>query len=350
MLELPTNAKGRLGQCPACNATFTIGEAAKSNRAAVIEAAPAETNLPDPVAVAEPSSKNESTNQDPPSSAAVDADQVGGRLSASGDRLSSPPSPRLELTDCAIEDVLSTTLAIFQARWKAAIMPFLVSVVATCVVVVMPALILGAINDAGYRTLTVLGMIIFIPIAFVFTVFLFLGMVRAELAVARNQQAPLSQMSSPQQMLLSVVVVSLVLVLTVAIAVGVMFSFIAILRGSGAAVLARILVPLGIALLIAILFGLLWQVWSWMFVCGDGKGTAVGSLRAAVAISSQNKLTSFFLVLIAIALALLGTLTFLVGHLVTAPLTVLLFAVAYLKMTGQAVADPADSFAKSAAS
>ena len=348
ILELPADAKGRLGKCPACAATFTIGEAAKTGEGVVPQGAAAETGLLD--TVAELTANKESGSQLAPDGGPVATDQVSSPLAAAGDRLRAPDPAPLEVTECPIEDVLSTTLAIFSARWKAAIVPFLVAILAACLVVVVPLLILAAINDAGFRGLAILGLIILAPFAFVFTVLLSLGMVRAQLAVARNEQLPLSQTSLPTSILLRVLVVSLMLCLTVAIAVVVMFSVVAIVRGAGANVLARILGLLAFGVTTAFVFGLSWQVWSWMFVCGDGKGNAIGSLRAAVAISSQNKLTSFFLILISVVLALLGTLTLLVGHIVTTPLTVLLFAVAYLKMTGQVVADPTEGSPESAVS
>ena len=106
--------------------------------------------------------------------------------------------------------------------------------------------------------------------------------------------------------------------------------------------MARVLTVFAFLFITGMTLLLMWQVWAWIYACADNKASAMGSVRVAIAITAQNKLTSFFLVLIAIVLALLGTLMCLIGHIITGPLTIQIFAVAYLLMTGQTVSDPND--------
>ena len=122
----------------------------------------------------------------------------------------------------------------------------------------------------------------------------------------------------------------------------VMLGFVATVNAAGDKGLGRIPAFLSGVAILVLAFGLAWQLWAALLVCADDKGTAFGSIRASQAIATRNRLTSFFIVLIALVLLLLGTLMGIIGNVVTAPLTMLMFAVSYLLMTGQDVADPRD--------
>ncbi len=84
----------------------------------------------------------------------------------------------------------------------------------------------------------------------------------------------------------------------------------------------------------------IWLFWAWPLIVSDGRETALGSLKSAVALTMRHRLTSALMVLISIVLTAIGTLMCNVGHIVTGPLTALMFAVAYLQMTGQRVDGP----------
>lgn len=321
MLELPIDGKGRLGQCPACDATFTIGESPD-----------ADANPPSG-SVAEIPAKLESRGK------SADSPTEDGRVAAEEGFAS---TRALQITECAIEDVLSTTLSIYAARWRSCIVPSAILGVATLFLIVLPMVILDEINKAGATTAAAVGYMLFLPFAFVFAVFASVGMARVAVAVARDAAAPLKHFMPPSNVTLRAMGGLLILSLASGFVLIVMFSFVAIFRVAGAKELAGLLQFLAVLASFGFAFGLVGQLWGWLPICADDKGTAIGSMRAAQAIASQNKLTSFFIALVALILFLLGTLLCLVGHLVTASLTMLLFAVGYLMMTGQAISDPRD--------
>ena len=74
-----------------------------------------------------------------------------------------------------------------------------------------------------------------------------------------------------------------------------------------------------------------------MMVASDGKTSAFGTLKVAANITMRNKLSSFFIVIVAVVLSLVGSLLCYVGHVVTSPMTLVLFAVGYLMMTDQEI-------------
>lgn len=75
--------------------------------------------------------------------------------------------------------------------------------------------------------------------------------------------------------------------------------------------------------------------WTYHYLIIDNRAGIFDSFSAALKIGSINKLTSFVMFLSAMALAVLGTLMCYVGLLFTAGLVYMLYASAYLKMTGQ---------------
>ena len=77
-----------------------------------------------------------------------------------------------------------------------------------------------------------------------------------------------------------------------------------------------------------------WRRWANGFSCFF---FCIVGAPLAVKLRKSDYLTVFFMCFLPI---LIGTLLCLVGQVVTMPLTLLMFAVAYLKMTGQGVSDP----------
>ena len=202
-----------------------------------------------------------------------------------------------------------------------------------------------SINPA--RVLAAVGCLVLAPIIFVFCVFSSVGMARVAIAVARNQAVSLAGFISPPQLFLRSAGIATLISIGGGFVCVVVLGFVAITRAGGAKEHATIFGFLAGLAMFGFSFGLAWQLWGALFICVDDKGSVLGSIRAAQAIATRNKLTSFFIVLIAVILLLLGTLMCLVGHIVTAPLTMLLLAVAYLMMTGQEVSDPRDGTRRS---
>jgi hypothetical protein len=78
-----------------------------------------------------------------------------------------------------------------------------------------------------------------------------------------------------------------------------------------------------------------WLFWAWPFIVSDGRETALGSLKLAWTLTMNQKLTSTLILLIAIFLTATGTVVCNIGHIVTGPVTLLVFALGYLHLTGQ---------------
>jgi uncharacterized membrane protein len=91
----------------------------------------------------------------------------------------------------------------------------------------------------------------------------------------------------------------------------------------------------GVILAIVMLF--LWPVSS---LLADGQASFGQSFGMAQRITNGNKLTSFLLCMLTIAIILAGMLAICVGLLFAMPLVFMLWAVAYLTMSGQISATP----------
>ncbi|EMI20740.1 putative membrane protein [Rhodopirellula maiorica SM1] len=100
-----------------------------------------------------------------------------------------------------------------------------------------------------------------------------------------------------------------------------------------------------LAVIVAVVLMLVaqWLLWPWIFVVSDGKTSALGSLRVGYNITINNKVTSLLVVIVATVLSMAGSAACYVGHLLTMPLTMLMFAVGYLLLTNQAIDNPKDS-------
>ena len=300
-LELPADAQGRLAKCPACDVTFTIGETATKSQEV------------------DNASENESTPAE-----------------------SEQPS-MLQIVGCPIEDVLSKSISIFKARWSQFLAPLGVFTIASLILIVIPIIVLREFWQSGFARLTTIGLICWAPLVFFFATYVAVAFARAALVVARNEIVSRDQMAPPIPILRRGLLVAFGIVAVLGFAGVMMYSFTAVMRNVGGSPMARVLTVFAFLFTTGLTLLLIWQIWAWIYACADNKASAAGSLRVAIAITAQNKLTSFFLVLTALVLALIGTLMCLVGHIITVPLTIQIFAVAYLLMTGQPVADPKDA-------
>lgn len=109
-------------------------------------------------------------------------------------------------------------------------------------------------------------------------------------------------------------------------------------RMVGASILFGLLVGLGMLLCLVpgIIWGLMYFSYVYVLVDEDPRGMQCLSLARA---ASKDNLGSLLVIFLAtIGINLLGVLALCVGVIVTAPLTMLILAVAYLKMTGQRTA------------
>ena len=289
-LELPAGALGRLAKCPACEATFRIG-------------GPDDSEPEDP----------ETTN--------------------------AASTHSLQLNEIAIEDVLATTWSIFRASWKTSILSCLVTLLAALVLVGIPTWVILSLVSSGQTLLAAICMIFIVPYAVLLGAYGLLGLCRVHLTIARGQADPLHNWKPPNELMFRFLPSYLLVVLIMAIVLGIGFGVVVIATSSGQPQLTKLIGAVVAFAVMVTVTVIQWYLWPWMMAASDGKCTAFGSLKIASSITQRNKLTSFFVVLIAVVLSLVGSLACYVGHVVTLPLTLLLFAVGYLMATNQSIAD-----------
>ena len=320
-LELPDSSQGRLAQCPACEMNFRVGQ----QESGATEAD--NTQPPDP--------ENTETKNTEPTTAG------------------SPPRV-LVITEVPIEEVLSVTLSIFAARWKSLILSSLLLAFVGLVVCGVIALLLAFVvsKTALYVLYTFCALFFFcaLPIAI-------LGICRVQLAVARDEPSPLKNMLTPIQMIQRFAPSYLSLVTCIFLAAGLVTGMVFAANRAEQFNLAVMVGIVGSFALCVAYSAMHWYFWATIMIASDEQNMnsevefndgqirsgLLRQLRIAHEITARNQLTAVFLTIIAIVLSLVGTAVFFVGHIVTLPLTLLLFAVAYLMMTGQPIADPSNS-------
>jgi hypothetical protein len=140
-----------------------------------------------------------------------------------------------------------------------------------------------------------------------------IGFIRINLAVARNRPADMPMLFSGGPYLL---------------------------RCIGGAILFGIALTIGFLLLIIPGIYVALTYWSYMYFLVDRNVGVMESLQLASRHASGNRLNALVLFVLAIGLGLLGLLACLVGILVTAPLTMLMLTIAYLMMSGQGFFQP----------
>ncbi|WP_425615875.1 hypothetical protein NA78x_005807 [Anatilimnocola sp. NA78] len=109
----------------------------------------------------------------------------------------------------------------------------------------------------------------------------------------------------------------------------------------GGVILATLACIVGFALLVVTLIFLLLAFWPFYYLLVDRKTTVLDSFSLAYSIAEGNRLTTFVLWLLGIGIALLGCLACGIGLLFAVPLISMLWATAYLMMSGQIPINPA---------
>jgi hypothetical protein len=106
----------------------------------------------------------------------------------------------------------------------------------------------------------------------------------------------------------------------------------------GASILAGIGLVLGLLLLIVPGIILMLVFWPFYYVLVDNKAGVIDSFSLAAKISEGNKGTTFLLWLLSVVIGIVGFLALCVGILFALPLITMIWAVAYLMMSGQLAA------------
>lgn len=328
-LELPASAVGRQAKCPACEATFQVAEPS--------------TSLPD--STMEPKDARRSDGQSPwASQNPMDRSYQSAPPDPYAPSYSPTPVTRVEnveIVERAIEDVFGPSWSIFAERWPPLILSMLIVGVVGFVAMGIPFLLFMLLANNNGEEIAALSIIALSPILIFASMYGWVGITRVSLAVARNQPGPLAELLPPMNLVWRMLVVGMILL---AIAIlpllliggaigGIAFAFF----GEQGMALSLLSVG-GIFVLLSALAQIF--IWPLPFVVCDDRSTALGSIKIAFAISMQNKLTSFLLYLISLVLSMIGSSVCYVGIIVTQPLTLLVFAVGYLLMTNQQIANP----------
>lgn len=239
----------------------------------------------------------------------------------------------------SIEEVLSATSSVFAAKW-------LFLVIAVPLMIVLPGIaaaiyvsLINALSRAGANGLAGLGILIAIPIAIGVYGYVSVGITRLLLAVARNSPTPLKDAMPTAPIVIQFLIgVGVILAAATAITlVGTMFiGIISTIGNEGltgfvggmAAILATV------ASLVA-----LWLLWSWMLIVSDGRASFFRAVRIASTMTMHTKMSTALMILVGFALTAFGLALCYVGSLVTVPLVMLMFTVAYLLMTNQQLGD-----------
>jgi uncharacterized membrane protein len=113
-----------------------------------------------------------------------------------------------------------------------------------------------------------------------------------------------------------------------------------LLRYIGAAIIFGIAMGVGFLLLIVPGIYVVLTYWSYMYFLVDRNCGVFESFQLAKTHASGNRLNSFVMFLLAAGLGMLGILACGIGLLVTAPLAFLTMVICYLMMTGQRYVEP----------
>jgi hypothetical protein len=103
----------------------------------------------------------------------------------------------------------------------------------------------------------------------------------------------------------------------------------------GAAILAGIAIGVGFLLCIVPGIALLLIYWPFYYLVVDGRCSVMESFELAGRITQGNRLTTFLVWLLSVGIGILGVLALCVGVIFALPLVSLLWATAYLMMSGQ---------------
>ena len=108
----------------------------------------------------------------------------------------------------------------------------------------------------------------------------------------------------------------------------------------GGSILAGLAVTLGVLLCVVPGIILCLYYWPFYFLIVDDRAPVLDSFRIAGNITEHNRTTTFLIWLLSVGIGALGCLALCIGIIFAAPLVSLLWAVAYLMMSGQLATEP----------
>ncbi len=331
-LELPSEAHGRLAQCPACLGTFVTGE----SEAALPSLEPVSDSIP-----SDPRHSEEASVFHPFASPLQSQVEMPLTMNPYQPSYQSEPVAVLgdvEIVSRSFEDCFSPTLSIFGDRLGQLVLAFLMAIAVGfvgCFGWFAAVMIVG--QAVGDRAAAV-AFVVTLPFPLLLSSYLTVGLVRNAIAVARNEPSPIAEMLPPLHIVMRFVVGAVIASVFLGAVVGVVLALLTILmRVAGIPGIPASLLAIGVLGGSGVSMIAYWFLWPWVFLISDGKATAWGALRLAYTLTMHNKATSILLVVIALVLSIAGASACYIGLIITQPLTNLMFAVAYLLMTNQII-------------
>lgn len=216
-----------------------------------------------------------------------------------------------------IGDVISTGWNVFKSDMGTALGVVIVAILIMAVASV-PQSVLSAIADVTQRqgdqqTALVLRLVslLFLPVAYAVQFYIGCGQASALLKIARGENADIGELFR-----------------------GGRFFW----RNTGASII--FLLMFGFGCVFCLIPGLIvWAMfWPYLFVLVDEDPSGVDCLGRAYTLTAGNRLAGFLLILVSIGLYLAGFMALCIGVFFTVPLLMVMWAVAYCRMTGQRVA------------
>ncbi|WP_146454344.1 hypothetical protein [Rubripirellula tenax] len=247
----------------------------------------------------------------------------------------------LQVGQRSVEEIFGAAFAIFKERWGTLVGGYAI-VFAISIAAAFGPNIVGLVAGMGGNkevaaALSGLSSIFFNLLSSYFT----LGFCGVALAVARNENSPLSKLLPPINVFGRFLGGLFLLILACGGVVALVGGIVALIvtAGGGEGVAIGMIV-LAVVVLLPMMFVMYWLLWSWAYVLVDQKGDTIGALKASFGITLQNKLTSVLLLVITMIASFAGLLACYIGLLVATPFWMLMLAVGYLMITGQPISDP----------
>tara|TARA_R110002049_G_scaffold4601_5_gene32683 strand:+ start:954118 stop:955149 length:1032 start_codon:yes stop_codon:yes gene_type:complete len=238
----------------------------------------------------------------------------------------------------SIDEVISVTSTVFVARWGMLILMAVILIAVLMFAIMLPLFMVVVLSESVSESAEAIGMVVLAPVILLVSGYLCAGSCRVCLALARNEPSPLSNLLPPTRVVGRLIAGAAVMLFAAGLIVAV-YSAVAFAASSvmDPDVAGPVFAIIGFAAFFVGTLMIQWLLWPWIFVVSDDKGTALGSITTGYQIARHNLLTSFLLIIISTVLSVLGSACY-IGQVVTAPLTMLMFAIAYLMMTDQPIA------------
>jgi uncharacterized membrane protein len=309
-----------MAKCPACAATFIAKDAPPEQVEQPVQPTQSTANPYSAPLQSRPNAA--STNPYQPTEFSQPVKSIGS----------------LQIVSRSFDDVVSAAFAIFGERWGQLVLAFLIVAVINIVYSIASNVVLSLLGQGG-QEVALVSVIASVPLSMFVQAVVTVGLSRNAVAVVRNSGSPLNELMPPMMLVWRYFAVVMLLTLAAGLVAG-LYAIIVAIVASGNNDVAGVLGLVGILILIVGSFIGSWLLWSWAFVVSDGKAGVFSSLQTAVAITLQNKLTSFLMLLVAAAIGIAGILACFIGLLVAVPLVNAVLATGYLLMTNQRIDDP----------